>query len=711
MEQSQEDTGSAGERELNPLRHVSPKPPANAGSKEFQRDMQLMEQRLAPRLSSSRARALHLEQELLSGKLAKVSNLNASSSKASKGRRTPAPQLPGLRTVIVPAPPLGTGRTHPSDLPILDPLDQFEQRLLSPEPASVALPLSPTSADLSRFLVLSSPTRETSTPGLETSTPTAGRAALVTTPGLTSGQITPPPRPTPPPSAPGRSDRRALPREFSRTPAAPRVSIQARETDAPRTAPPRGLVTYTRVGRKVPGSGPREEVKTAIDTGTTATTQQRGSRRVPPTLISAPTGRASERPFMVDVRPAAGPSKGPKLQQNLDPMFLNTPTQHSKPTKVTVPTTAKPISLLSPENTTPFPGLRTSHNIRDTLRKVAEETPKGSSQMTTPAESTVIKKSIDSSQLDEYLPEDALWKDAPWMQMESTIAESSRDLDTQNILNSSLLADKDVYETGIKSVAKGKALQSSTAITKEAPTSQELLLPGPSHTTLGLPDMDSSKDSVHICSETTVKKTLESLESLRGAIKRLESMMKDYRKNLKIDAKEIERGQKLSSCLDYGTNEEPVQSQRHHADRIGSLVQDLRNKEEVYRRDLDNLYRLDDPQDDLLSDSLDPIVARSDELNQKISSSDRLCLQDALEKLGYKKGKMKDFLDSKADVVRLFGRSPTPIIPESGGEEEDEAEYERTFMTDPGMTPRLKGKLSQLGQQEKLEKIGKSRHH
>ncbi|KAK6534056.1 hypothetical protein TWF281_005395 [Arthrobotrys megalospora] len=822
-QQHQQGVAGGGERELNPFRHVQPTPPADAGTEEFRREMLQMQRRFAPRVSDSRARALELEREL---------NADASSLRTHHQRRsTPIPQPPGLRAVIVP--PARPIQHQRSGSFASDPLELMELRLLSPEPASVALPLSPTSAEASRFQSLSSPTGETFVPGPGAATPEHRRGVAVTSPGFTSGQITPPTRPTPPPTAPRRV-KRVYPHQASRTPDPFRLGIQARESGAPRTAPPRPPVTYSQVGQdsqRQGHSGP--------------TTQQRGSRRISPTFVSPLVARSSTSPFMVDIRPTAGPTEEPDPLTILGSTMLSvsgllssssTPRDRSLTTLPTprnpdhtaraVPPRAMPVTVTVPEQT-PFPGMRTAHSIQDTLRKVGADTPKGNSERTTPAESTVIRKSVPPSRLTEYLPEES-----PGSHQEPSVADFGTY--DRNLQDGSPLGRKgpkvghtkgNEKSTGWVNPAtkrEGRAeSQKSVQFDQNQLGDQQATDPQTFHPGLtssasaprnvsGILKMSDTRERtlLHAPSRATLDEILDSLESLRGAAKRLESMMKDYRANLKVDAKELKRSRETSADL----QSELTENHRYHTDRVEALLRNLRKKQNIYRDNLGSLHDLaDDP-------VLDPVVGISnmdekDELKQRIAFRGRLLIRDTLKKLGYKGGPVRPFLEqldhqvwkmeltqaiiatdpgisqairllhqhsnkklkrgseiefhgvdlkdlsslpwgsfkvkkledvgedeidnaaenpgpslqrgnkgkgkatihgdlhteisTEGSATQVEGRESTPILPESGDEEE--AEYDRSFMTDSGMTPRLKSKLNRLEQREKWERIGRGR--
>ncbi|KAK6356811.1 hypothetical protein TWF718_001152 [Orbilia javanica] len=802
----QEATGRRGERELNPFRHVQPRPPANAGTEEFRREMLQMEQRFAPRVSDSRTRALELERELKSGTSTDVSAAEGSPW-APQPRPTPGPQLPSLRTVILPGSSTGTARKQRPVLQAPGPLDRAEKRLLSPEPASVALPLSPTSADASRFLVLSSPTGEEAALGLQATAPNPGQDGPATTPGLTSGQITPPPRPTPPPTAPRRSTRR--PQEFSMTPGPFRAGIQARGTGVPRTAPPNKPVSYSRTDQP---SGQRlEQTKPA--------TQQRGKRRISPTYISPPIGGAPTSPFMVDLQPHAGTSTQRAPQPTTQSVFerlssssltrvsgnpaaLETP-RGPEPAGRAVPPTAMPLSFLAPEHTTPFPGMRTGHNIRDTLRKVAAETPKGNSERTTPADSTVIQRK----------PEEASKSNLG----SSIIGLNSRDKELRDLQDTSPLVGKGIKTALATETTSAPSLKSHVSAAKTIPNTRDLFRPSPSQKA---PEPVSDPQAFHPGAmdsartthgdnlrDAALQETLNSLESFCGAIKRVESTMRDYRGNLEVDAEDLKRDKKSASHLQgYNTAEGLAKTQFYHPDRVESLLRNFRKKEIIYHENLESLRRLEE--DPLLDPTVGiPSIEGKDEHRQRIAFRGRLQIRDALKKLGYSKGPIKSFLEQLdpgiwkleltnaiiatdpriSQIIQLFSergykleqgdeidfngvnmndlsalpwgnfkvkglggiikgeymnetdhsrredkgkgkvtaqagmgteaakpgvaqglrQAPTPTIPESSSE--GEADYEQSFMTDPGMTPRLKNKLSLLGQQEKSEKPGRDR--
>ncbi|KAK6509737.1 hypothetical protein TWF481_004467 [Arthrobotrys musiformis] len=806
--QQKQGAGRNGERELNPFRHVQLRPPANAGTEEFRREMLQMAQRFAPRVSDSRTRALELERELNSGTSTGISVPEGSSPRTPHPKYTPVPQFPGLRTVIMPPPAPGSEQGHRLGLLTSDSLDRADRRLLSPEPASVALPLSPTSADGSRFLVLSSPTGEESVPGLEGDTLHQGRDATVTTPGLTSGQITPPPRPTPPPTAPRRTIKREY-HEYSRTPGPDRTGVPARGTGAPRTAPPRGPGSYPRAGHS---TGQRSEAAAA-------TTQKRGGRRISPTYISPPTGQASTSPFVVDA-PIAGPSSQPaprtaplsvfdrlsssslKTQRSGNATTVATP-RDPQPTGRTVTPTAMPVSFLPPENATPFPGMRTAHNIRDTLRKVAAETPKGSSERTTPADSTVIRKDPIPTRLSQY-------------QLEHSGSNAGSSALKPTSHYGDLQDDSPLVIKGIKA-ASTKGRKRLPASESKAPAIET------DKNSLGLPQPNSGQQDCELAhkpqniepddmdpngsphgngpsSGVPLGETLDSLESLRGAIKRIESMMKDYNTNLKVDAKELKRYQKSSSYRqDYNVREMLTKGQKYYSDRVEPLLRDFRKKEAIYHRNLDSLQSLD--HDPIIDPTVDiPSMDGQDERRQLIAFRGRLLIRDALIKLGYDGGPVRSFLGQldtetwKAELTqaivatdptisnaiqllnrqgsnleqggeinfdridlndlsslpwgsfKLNGlgypdetehpeatddhnrkgkgkagtlsetedatvaqsprRTPSPIL-ESGSD--GEVDYERTFMTDPGMTPRLKSRLTLLERQEKMGKSEKGR--
>ncbi|RVD80478.1 uncharacterized protein DFL_008375 [Arthrobotrys flagrans] len=804
MEQQhrQEAAGRRGERELNPFRHVQPKPPANAGTEEFRQGMLQMEQRFAPRVFDSRTRALELERELKSGTSTGVSEPEGF-LRTPQPKPTPGPQFPSLRTVILLGSAPGLRRKQHSGLLASDPLDHVDRRLLSPEPASVALPLSPASADPSKFLVLSSPTREVSAPEMEAITPHPKRDGSVITPGLTPGQITPPPRPTPPPTAPRRSARR-VPQEFSRTPGPLRAGIQARGTGGPRTAPPIGPVSYSHMdqptGQRLGQAGP--------------TTQQRGGRRISPTYVSPPIGGSSKFPFMVDIRPTAGsstqPAPPPTTQSVFDRLSSSSLTQRSRnsaalatphgprPARRPVPPTEMPLSFLAPEHTTPFPGMRTAHNIRDTLRKVAAETPKGSSERTTPADSTVIRKSLPTSRRARFQ-----LKEASASNLRSALTGLSNcDEDLRDLQDNSPLVGKSIKAASVKEQKKTLALKNHASTTKSGNTSRELLQlssgqkalePVANPQAFGSGAMDSTQDPHgHTPSGVTLEETLDSLESLCNSIKRIESTMKDYRTNLKVDAKELKRGQNPSSYLqDNNTKEGLIKSQHYHSDRVESLIQDFRKKESIYHKNLDSLRRLDE--DPLLDPTVSiPSMNGKDEHKQRIAFRGRLHLRDTLKKLGYRGSLIRPFLEQldediwkvelteaiiatdpgiseaiqllnqqgynlergseidfegvdlkdlsslpwgsfklkglegtigrddtdetdhrrredkgkgkatiqgeketgtpEASSTQALRRTPTPTILESGSE--GEVDYEQSFMTDPGMTPHLRNRLS-----------------
>ncbi|KAF3079611.1 hypothetical protein TWF569_001119 [Orbilia oligospora] len=811
MEQQhrQEAAGRRGERELNPFRHVQPKPPANAGTEEFRREMLQMEQRLAPRVSDSRTRALELERELNSGTPVGVPEPEGSSPRTPHPKPTPGPQFPGLRTVILPGPAAEPGPKQRSGLLASDPLDRVDRRLLSPEPASIALPMSPTSADASRFLVLYSPVGEVITPH-------PAWAGPATTPGLSSGQITPPPRPTPPPTAPRRSTRRA-PQEFSRTPAPVRTGIEARGIGLPRTAPPNRPVSYPRTDQS---SGQR------VEQAGSSTTQQQGSRRITPMYVSPPIGGTAASQFTVDIQSAGGPSTQPVPRPTTQSVFerlssssltqksgistaLATPRDLQSPGRPEPPT-AMPLSFLPPEHVTSFPGLRVGHNVRDTLRKVSAETPKGGSERSTPADSTVIRKNPITSR-----PGQLQQEEASGSKLGSSAGLSSLYRDLRELQDDSPLVGKSIKAASARERTKGIASKSLTLTTKAGTGSQELLQldsspKAPESTAnpqaLHPGNMNSARDPRGYTSAGGIlDETLDSLESLCGTIKRIESTMKDYRKNLEVDAQELKRDQKfLPHLQDRNTQDGSARSQHYHSDRVESLLQDFRKKESRYQKSLESLNRLDE--DPLLDPTFSiPIMDGENETKQRIIFRGRLHIRDVLKKLGYRGGPVRSFLERldkgiwklelskaiiatdpgisegiqilnelghrpergseidfngidlndlsslpwgnfrlkrlgdtiirdktgevdhlrrkdkgkgkatiqdeketatpEASAAQPSGRTPTPTIPDS--DSEAEADYEKTFMTDPGMTPRLKSRLSLLEQREKSEKSSK----
>ncbi|KAK6517017.1 hypothetical protein TWF506_006895 [Arthrobotrys conoides] len=819
MEQQhgQEAAGRRGERELNPFRHVQPTPPANAGTEEFRREMLQMEQRFAPRVSDSRTRALELERELTSGTPASVPESEGSPLGTPQPKPTPGPQLPGLRTVIVPGPATGPGDKQRSGLLAADPLDRVSRRLLSPEPASVALPLSPTSADASRFLVLASPTGEVPIPGLEAINPPLARggSAAATTPGLSSGQITPPPRPTPPPTAPRRSTRRA-PQGFSQTPGPLRDGIQARGIGLPRTAPPMRPAPYPRMDQSSASASASASGQRLEQAAAGSSTQQREVRRVSPTYVSPPIG-ATTSPFVVDIQSTSGPSTQPaprpviqSVSERLSSSFLTkkgesstamaTPHGFQPVGRPAPPPTAMPLSFLPPEHATPFPSMRPGHNVRDTLRKVSAETPKGGSERSTPADSTVIRKNPLTSRTGHLQLEEASGTNFG----SSAAGMSSLDEYLRDLQDDSPLVGKSTKAASVKEQTKSLAPKGDAQKTKAGMSSQELLRLGsvpkslesvanPQAVHTGV--MDFVPDPRGYTSPgAALEETLDSLGSLCGAIKRIESTMKDYRTNLEVDAQELKRDREFLSHL------QDRKSQHHHSDRVESLLQDFRKKESHYHKNIETLHRLDE--DPLLDPSVSiPSMDGEDEHTQLIAFRGRLYIRDAVKRLGYRGGPIRSFLEqlgegiwkleltqaivatdpgiseaiqllnqqghrlergseinfdgvdlnnlsslpwgnfrlrgqgntiigdntvdrgrredkgkgkattqdeketAQANTAQASRRTPTPTIPDS--DSDVEADYEQSFMTDPGMTPRLRTRLSLLGQREKSEKSRK----
>ncbi|KAF3919097.1 hypothetical protein ABW21_db0205479 [Orbilia brochopaga] len=332
-------------RSLNPYRHVQPSPPSNADSDEYRQEMALFGQRFRPlKISDSNVRALELQRELYPDGVTGTGapRLHASpaprSQNMSSSRMIPSANpsnasIGAISTIAVPGSPrrvtkdpdqqisaarmprrkpeAAASLTSPQQttmsrrpmspqeskkiaLPAIDSQVSTEapsgRSLISPVPADILLPASPTNAgeaDWVKDLFSPSPprpenkqlsmTREatepfpfpgssggrvvplievlrnhaaqhgqslrafaTASPGIpppsRKQTPAATPAERPIHPGL----VTPPTRPTPSPSAPGPSrDRRVLEvtERAARTPAAGRSRADAREAIVPQTAP------------------------------------------------------------------------------------------------------------------------------------------------------------------------------------------------------------------------------------------------------------------------------------------------------------------------------------------------------------------------------------------------------------------------------------------------------------------------------------------
>ncbi|KAF3933051.1 hypothetical protein ABW20_dc0107300 [Dactylellina cionopaga] len=153
---------------------------------------------------------------------------------------------------------------------------------------------------------------------------------------------------------------------------------------------------------------------------------------------------------------------------------------------------------------------------------------------------------------------------------------------------------------------------------------------------------------------TTLREVIASAETVRDAIKRIESTMKDYRSSLKVDIRELNRcyGESpqentnrplFHESAQIVVKRDLIRNQRYYTNHIQSMFEDLRKKEYHYRRNLECLNRqADDPALDPLAGIPQDRDERTEE--QEIAYRGRLLTRAKLEKLGYNGGPVGPFL-------------------------------------------------------------------